>query len=154
MPVACPACNFTGNVKSEYPPEKDFKLNCPKCKETFMVKVNHRQFYRVKLNRPASYSVDDIVDPFAINAKSGKILDISRTGIRIEGRMRNYSKKDEKEGNIMTLLFNLPPNKSMLKVKGEVKRLIIIDDNSFTMGIAFINLDVQTDLAIGTFLMP
>ncbi|KJU87321.1 hypothetical protein MBAV_000484 [Candidatus Magnetobacterium bavaricum] len=52
------------------------------------------------------------------------------------------------------MLFNLPPKKSLLKVKGEVKRIIIIDDNNFTMGIAFINLDIQTDLAIGTFLMP
>ncbi|MBF0607501.1 MAG: PilZ domain-containing protein [Candidatus Magnetobacterium sp. LHC-1] len=154
MPVVCPDCGFGGNVKSENPPERDFKLNCPKCKETFLVKLNHRQFYRVKLNRPVTYSIDDIHDPFARNAKSGKIIDISRTGIRIEGKMRNYSKKYEKEGNILTLLFDLPPNKTLLKVKGEIKRLIIIDDNNFSMGIAFINLDVQTDLAIGTFLMP
>ncbi|MBF0316965.1 MAG: PilZ domain-containing protein [Nitrospirae bacterium] len=154
MPVACPACGFTGNIKSEDPPEKDFKLNCPKCKETFLVKLNHRDFYRVKLNRPVSYSIDDIDDPFAKKAKSGKIIDISRTGIKIEGKMRSCSKDCEKEGDILTLLFNLPPHKSLLKVKGEIKRLIIIDDNKFTMGIAFINIDVQTDLAIGTFLMP
>ncbi|MBF0342724.1 MAG: PilZ domain-containing protein [Nitrospirae bacterium] len=154
MQVRCPACGFEGRVKREYPPDDDFRIICPKCNETFLVKINKRDFYRANIKRPVSYSNKDIKDPFAVEAKSGVIIDISRTGLRIEGSMRDFSKNYEKIGEILTLLFSLSPSKSIIKAQGEIVRVIQANDYKFTMGIRFKNLDVHTDQLIGTFLMP
>ncbi|KJU86773.1 hypothetical protein MBAV_001028 [Candidatus Magnetobacterium bavaricum] len=152
--LKCPECGTIDNVTNEYPPDNDFTLQCPTCTETFLVKLNHRQFFRGTIKGLVAYSLDDIKDPFAISAKSAKAVDISRCGIRLEGKMRYYSEDYEKVGNLLTLLFNIPPNKRLLKVKAEIKRVVIIGDYKFEMGLSFINPDVYIDQAIGTFLMP
>lgn len=154
MKIACPNCKTEGTVKKERPPEKDFSVFCPRCKETFLVKINVRKFYRKEVCIPVRYSIFDADRPVQ-KMKEGTIIDISREGLCIESHARLYAPALRQEGNIFQLFFSLPPKQTLLKVQGEVMRIIRKEgDNSFKIGIKFCNLDEFSAKNLGFFLWP
>jgi hypothetical protein len=75
--------------------------------------------------------------------------------MRIEGNKFDFSPDSHKEGTILTFLFSLPPRNELLKVEGEVTRLIKENTRStFMLGVKFTNLDHYANKQIGFFLMP
>jgi len=63
MRISCPYCEAEGKVRKEKPPQGDFTVVCPRCKEKFLIKINVRNFYRKTVSIPVYYSPYDIHRP-------------------------------------------------------------------------------------------
>ena len=155
MRIICPNCGAEGQAKRKKPPQEDFTVSCPRCKERFLIKINLRTFYRKNVSIPVHYSPYDIHRPDDQRAREGTIVDISQQGMRIEGSKHDFSPDYHKEGAILTFLFSLPPRNELLRIEGEVTRLIKEGTrSSFMLGVKFSNLDHYANKQIGFFLMP
>ena len=154
MTFKCPHCSESVEIKSEAVPNEDFNTVCPKCNASFLLKLNQRQFARKDVSIPLAYSLFDI-DTFSDKkAKKGNVVDISRGGLSIKADINKFSELYEKTGNILVLLFSLPPKEQILKMKGEIMRVTLGRDKSFEMSIKFLDLVEHHTKAIGFFLMP
>ena len=140
-------------MESEAVPRNDFKTVCPKCNGSVLVKLNQRTFARKEVSIPLSYSRSDIDAHSDSKAKKGTIVDISRSGLSIKADMNQFFGLYEKAGNILVLLFSLPPKEEILKVKGEIMRVTPGRERSFQMGVKFLDLTGSQNKAIGFFLM-
>ena len=155
MEVSCPNCGAKGQVKWQKPPQEDFTASCPRCKERFLITINRRACYRKNTSLPAHYSRYDIHRPEDQRARQGTIVDISQQGMRIEGSKLDFSQDYHKKGAILIFLFSLPPRNELLRIEGEVTRLIKESTRStFMLGVKFSNLDHYANKQIGFFLMP
>jgi predicted Zn finger-like uncharacterized protein len=155
MRVSCPNCGAQGRLKKEKPPQADFTVVCPRCKEKFLIKINVRKFYRKTVSIPVSYSPYDIHQRDDKRAREGIIVDISQQGMRIQGHKNDFPPQFFKEGGTFCFLFSLPPQDEQLRVLGKVVR-INLKNNSKTimLGIQFSNIDHFTNKQIGFFLRP
>jgi predicted Zn finger-like uncharacterized protein len=154
MKITCPNCQAEGTVKRDKPPDKDFKVLCPKCKEGFLVKVNLRRYYRKDVSIPIAYWTLE-PDGRVQKRRTGTIVDISREGLGIESPVRDYSPTFHREGNLYELSFSLPPKQIPLTVQGEVVRIIKTEGSkTFKIGVSFFNLDRFPTEEIGFFLLP
>ena len=77
MKISCPNCVAEGTVKTDSPPEKDFMLLCPLCKEKFLVKINVRSHYRRKSKISVRYSLSAVDLRDMKDVGDGIITDIS-----------------------------------------------------------------------------
>lgn len=155
MRIACPNCGVEGTLRKDRPPERDFTVLCPKCKERFLVKINARKFYRKKVSIPVRYSLFNTFDPMDKKVKEGIIIDISREGLCIESYTHFFLPDYHREGNLLNLQFSLPRSEKLLKVQAKVMRVIKKEgENTFKMGLQFHNLDEFTNKQIGFFLWP
>ena len=155
MRISCPLCRTGGIVRKERPPEKDFMVLCRKCKGKFLVKLNLRRYYRKEVSIPVRYSTFDIDQPFDQRADQGVIIDMSREGLCIENYADTRSADYYKEGKPITLFFSLPPREKLLKVQGEVTRILRKEGSQFfKIGVKFCNLDSYINKQIGFFLWP
>jgi c-di-GMP-binding flagellar brake protein YcgR len=152
--IECPTCNSSEVLKFSDPPKEGFQITCSRCSEEIVVKLNERQYYRKQVSIPVYYSLHDFDNVLDARVKSGWIVDISKTGIGVEISALKYSKEYEKEGNIVTISFTLPPKNKQLKVKGEIVRIFGDKKLKINMGIQFLNLDDYQNQTIGLFLMP
>jgi predicted Zn finger-like uncharacterized protein len=155
MRISCPNCGAQGRVKKEKPPQADFTVVCPRCKEKFLIKINVRNFYRKAVYIAVHYSPYDINRPDDQRARQGTIVDISQQGMQVEGHKHDFPPRFFKEGNTFTFYFSLPPRNELLRVQGEIARIIRQNNsNTFMMGIKFSNVDRFTNRQIGFFLWP
>jgi c-di-GMP-binding flagellar brake protein YcgR len=152
--IQCPTCNFSEVQKFQLPPKEGFQIVCSKCNEEIVIKLNERQYYRKQVSIPVYYSLHDFDNISDTRVKSGWTVDISKTGIGIEISAFKYSTEYEKEGNIMTISFALPPKNKQIKVKGKIVRIFGDKKLKINMGIQFLNLDDYQSQTIGIFLMP
>jgi len=154
MTFSCPHCGEAVEIKSVAVPRDDFKAVCSKCNGSFLLKLNQRHEYRKEVSIPIAYSLFDI-DTFSDRrAKMGTMIDISKSGLSIKADINKFSELYEKTGNILFLLFSLPPKKDILKVKGEIVTVVLGRDKSFQMGVKFPGPTDHQSKAIGFFLMP
>jgi predicted Zn finger-like uncharacterized protein len=155
MRISCPYCEAEGRVRKEKPPQEDFTVVCPRCKEKFLIKINVRNFYRKTVSIPVYYSPYDIHRPDDQRAREANIVDISQQGMGVEGHTHDFPKNYFREGSSFTFLFSLPPRKELLKVQGEIARIIPQNNgNTLVMGVKFSNLDHFTNKQLGFFLLP
>jgi len=153
----CPYCEAAGKIKRETQISEDFKVRCPKCKEEIYIKMNIRKCYRKEISITVHYSLSDISNISDRGARKGKIINISKGGLLIEiSSVRQSSEDDyEKQGAILTFLFSLPPNDELLKVKGEIKKIISSAQSSkIQIGAEFVRLEEYSKKQIGFFLLP
>ena len=154
MKIACPHCGAQETLKNEKPPQKDFQLSCPQCKETFLVKLNVRKFYRKEVSIPVIYTLLDS-GPSGPKGKAATIVDLSREGMCVECREATYAPGLHREGNLFQLSFSLPPRGEALRVQGELMRVNRREGaGAFTLGIKFRNLDAFASQCLGFFLLP
>ena len=153
MTFSCPHCSEAVVVESEAVPHNDFNTVHTKCNGSILVKLNQRSFARKEISAPLSYSRFDINTHSDSKAKKGTMVDISRSGLSIRADMSQFFGPYEKTGNILVLLFSLPPREEILKVKGEIMRVTPGRERSFQMGIKFLDLTDSQNKAIGFFLM-
>jgi predicted Zn finger-like uncharacterized protein len=155
MRISCPNCGAEGKVRKEKPPQADFTVVCPRCKEKFLIKLNVRNYYRKPVSIPVYYSRYDIDRPDDHRARMGTIVDLSQQGMRIESSKQDFSSSHFREGNLFTFLFTLPPRNEMLKVQGEIARLSRQNNgNTIMLGVKFSNVDHFTNKQLGFFLWP
>ena len=154
MTFSCPHCGAAVEIKSEAIPNDDFNTACPKCNGSFLLKLNQRQFARKEVHIPLAYSVFDIDTLSDRRAKKGTMVEISKGGLLIKADMNKFSELYEKTGNILVLLFSLPPREQRLKLKGEILSVLPGRDKSFQMGVKFLDLTDHQNKALGFFLMP
>ncbi len=152
--IKCPTCISSEMLKLPYSPKEDFQMTCSRCNEEIIVKLNERQYYRKQVSIPVYYSLHDFDNILDTRVKSGRIVDISRTGIGVEISALKYSKEYEKEGNIVTISFALPPKNKQIKAKGKIVRIFGDKKLRTNIGIQFLNLDDYQSQTIGLFLMP
>ena len=148
----CPYCSNRLEVQSAVPPSDDFTYTCPKCGQESFVNLNKRAFYRKKVNIPVAYSMYDIVSSFDRRAKKGRLIDISTGGLCIENDISIFSEFWEKEGNILFLLFTLPPREKELKVKGKIHRIRFTQNGTYHLPIEFLFLTEHQNSEIRFFL--
>ncbi len=155
MRISCPNCGAQGRVRKEKPPQADFTVVCPRCKEKFLIKINVRNFYRKTVSIPVSYSPFDIHRPDDQRARGGTIVDISQQGMRVEAHKHDFPPQFFREGTTFTFLFSLPPRNEQLRVQGEVARINQqSNSNTIMIGIKFSSIDHFTNKQIGFFLWP
>ncbi|MBF0569052.1 MAG: PilZ domain-containing protein [Nitrospirae bacterium] len=153
IPVVCPCCGVKGKLKKEYPPEKDFIITCPKCKQQVFVRINAREFYRKDVTIEAYYQLKDSNRP----AIKGNILNISRGGLRLKclkvapvcdrtGNVRS------RIGSVMSLRFVLPPKEEPVRVFGEIVSVVEETEKTVTFGVRFKNPGEYEEMQIGFFL--
>ena len=153
--VICPDCGAKGRLNKQEPPHEDFAAACPRCKERFLIKINRRAYYRKNTALPVHYSLHYIHWPEDKRARQGTIADMSLQGMRVEGNKFDLSRDYHKEGALLSFLFSLPPRNELLRIEGEVTRLIKEGTrSSFMLGVKFSNLDHYANKQIGFFLMP
>ena len=155
MKISCPNCVAEGTVKTDSPPEKDFMLLCPLCREKFLVKINARNHYRRKSKISVRYSLSaaDLRD--MKDSGDGIITDISMKGMSIEVRKNLFPLNYFRQGKILTFSFSLPPRNEDLKINGEIVRFSEEDEGDyFNIGVKFSNLDQFAEQQIGFFLLP
>ena len=155
MKIACPNCRAEGTVKTDSPPEKDFMLLCPLCKEKFLVKINIRKYYRKKTKIPVRYSLSAVDLHDMKDFGDGTITDISMKGMRVEIFKQSSSPDNFRKGRLLTFFFSLPPRHEKLKISGEI---VLFDEGEdghyFIVGVKFSNPDQFTEKQIGFFLLP
>ena len=154
---SCPYCKTPGKIKRETDISEDFKARCAKCKEKIYIKMNVRKCYRKDISIPVHYSLNDISKTTDRNVRVGKITDISKGGFHVEtSSVRQSTDKDyEKQGNTLTFLFSLPPNDDLLKVKGEIKKVITSSQSGTVhLGVEFVRLEEYPKKQIGFFCLP
>ena len=155
MRISCPNCGAEGKVRKEKPPQADFTVVCPRCKEKFLIKINVRNYYRKPVSIPVYYSRYDIQRPDDHRARMGTIVDLSQQGMRVESSKHDFPPSHFREGNLFTFLFSLPPRNEILKVRGEIARLSQQNNgNTMMLGIKFSNTDHFTNKQLGFFLWP
>ena len=155
MKIACPNCMAEGKVKTDSPPEKDFMLVCPLCKEKFLVKINVRNHYRRKSEIPVRFSLSPVDLHNMKDVGDGIIADISTKGMSVEVYKNPFSLNYFKQGKLLTFSFSLPPRNEELKINGEIVRFREGDEGDYcNIGIQFINLDKFAEQQIGFFLLP
>jgi hypothetical protein len=154
MDIICPTCYFAEALNFLEPPLKDFQITCSRCNEIIVVKLNRREYYRKHLSIPIYYSLSEFDNILDSDVKSGWIVDISKSGIGIEISAFKYSKEYEKEGNILTIAFSLPPQNKQLRVKGQIVRICTDKKLKVNIGIRFFNLDEYQKQIISFFLRP
>ena len=155
MRISCPNCGAEGKVRKEKPPQGDFTVVCPRCKEKFLIKINVRNFYRKTVSIPVHYSPYDIHRPDDKRAREATIVDISQQGMGVESHRHDFPENYFREGSSFTFLFSLPPRKELLKVQAEIARIIPQNNgNTFMMGVKFSKLDHFTNKQLGFFLWP
>jgi c-di-GMP-binding flagellar brake protein YcgR len=152
MRISCPNCRAEGMVKRLRPPEKEFTALCWQCGQSFMIKINRRNYYRKKVSIPVMYSCFDRESLNDQESWRGRIVDISRQGMAVQSHEQIHS-RDYKNGSLFTFLFSLPLINNLQKVQGEVMRVTKEgQDNSHTIGIRFSEAHQFTDNAIRFFL--
>jgi len=154
MTFSCPHCSEAVEIKSEAMPHDDLNAVCPKCNGSFLLKLNQRQFARKEVSIPLAYSLFDIDTLSDKRAKKGTMVEISKSGLSIKADMNKFLEIYEKTGNILALLFSLPPKEEILKFKGEIITVTFGRDKSFQMGVKFLNLTDHHNKALGFYLMP
>ncbi|KJR42423.1 hypothetical protein MCHI_001686, partial [Candidatus Magnetoovum chiemensis] len=65
-------------------PRENSTIECGSCREELVIKINKRGFYRRQVSLPVKFSPKDFDDINSPQAKSCKIIDISKSGIGIE----------------------------------------------------------------------
>src|SRR5208283_926883 len=148
----CPYCGNPVQAQSVIAPSDDFSYTCPKCGQESFVKLNKRAFYRKKVNIPVAYSMYDIDSSYDKRAKKGRLIDISAGGLCIENDISIFSEYWEKEGNILFLLFTLPPREKELKVKGKIHRIRFTENGEYHLPIEFSDLTEHQNSEIRFFL--
>ena len=155
MKIACPNCKTDGTVKTDSPPEKDFMLLCPLCKEKYLVKINSRDNYRKKVNIPVRLSLSAVVLHGIRDLGDGTITNISTKGMRVEIYKKPSTSDYFRKGKLLTFSFLLPPRNEELKINGKIVSFNEGDDGHyFNIGIKFTNLDQFAQKQIGFFLLP
>jgi c-di-GMP-binding flagellar brake protein YcgR len=155
MKIACPNCRAEGTVKTDSPPEKDFMLLCPLCKEKFLVKINIRKYYRKKIKIPVRCSLSTVDLHDMKDFGDGTITDISMKGMRVEIYKQSFSPDYFRKGRLLTFFFSLPPRHEELKISGEIVRFNEGDEGHyFNIGVKYSNLDQFAEKQIGFFLLP
>lgn len=153
LSITCPACNSTGKIKGKEVFNKDLKVNCPKCKEKFIAMMNTRDYYRKKITIQSYYSMNKADKPSG-KTKPGTIVNLSRYGCLLETSRYSSISSIENEGNILSLMFSLPPKNKQLQLKGKIIRIGINSEKSTAkIGIKFINPSEFETSQIGFFLM-
>ncbi|KJR43950.1 cytoplasmic protein [Candidatus Magnetoovum chiemensis] len=147
--ISCPHCEVKLKINRKSLPKEDFSINCPKCKNIVYFKINKRDFYRKKVAIPIYF---EILEKKA-GMRRATIVDISKTGLRVEGPKADFLPKLERLGVLLNIWFTLPPNKK-INVKGEIVSVDIIEDKRYSLGIMFVNLDEFHEQQLGFFLMP
>ena len=152
MRISCPNCGAEGMVKRLRPPQQDLTALCWQCGQSFLVKINRRNYYRKKVSIPVMYSSFDRDRLDDQESWRGRIVDISRQGMAVQSHEQIYS-LDYKNGSLFTFLFSLPLINDLQKVQGEIMRVTNEEqNNSYTIGIRFSELHRFTDNAIRFFL--
>lgn len=153
MTMECPYCNAKGKIKKNNPPEKDFKVNCAKCKKTFLVLLNKRDFYRKPVLITIYFSRVGFNDPFEDSVRQGKIRNISRTGLFFESNLTRQILKDFKKGDTLSLLFALSAEQNTIKVRGKITTITEDKGQTTKIGVEFLDLDEHQNKLIGFYLM-
>jgi len=155
MEISCPNCGATGKVKTDSPPEKDFMVLCPSCKEKFLAKINKRNYYRKKTEIPVKCFLPAVNPAKRKDLGEGIITDISMTGMCVEVYKRLFSSKYFSKGRLLTFLFSLPPKNEKLEINGEIVRFTEEDRRHyFNIGVTFYNIDKFVEKQIRWFLLP
>ncbi|MCI4626135.1 MAG: PilZ domain-containing protein [Candidatus Magnetoovum sp. WYHC-5] len=144
--LVCPKCENRGTIRLKTPPDKDFRITCKKCKEKILVKVNKRSYYRKDITVFVKYTIKS-------KRREGKITDISMGGVSIEIEASKFIPPFEKEGNVIEMVFALPPKDEKLDIFGEIIRINKTDEGKYSLGIKFVDLPVYASKEIGYFLM-
>lgn len=155
MKISCPYCRAEGTAKTSIPPQKDFTVLCPKCKERFLVKLNLRNYYRKEVKIPVQYFLSNIEGHEAKVIKDGTIIDISRQGIGVEIYRHDFSPSLYKKGRVFTFSFSLPKRNEVLTIEGEIMRISEKEKkHGLIIGVRFSNIDPFVEKQIGFFLLP
>lgn len=153
MVIKCPECGFVGKLTVDAPPERDFKLSCVKCKARFAVKLNQRSDYRKSLSVLAEYTIGIDEEFTKKKIKSGKVLDISRSGLRMVIDKSVFNGNYEKTNNKMMISMSLPPKREKLEFSGNIVRIWSDEKSSVSLGIKFSNLSIYVMQELAFFLL-
>ena len=156
MKISCPNCGATGKVKTDSPPEKDFMVLCPSCKEKFLVKINKRNYYRKKTEIPVKCFLPAVNPDNREDLGKGFITDISMTGMSVKVYKRLFfSSPFFRKGKLLTFLFSLPPKNEKLEINGQIVRFTKEQNRPyFNIGVTFYKLSKFAEKQIGFFLLP
>ena len=153
MDVGCPYCAKKGKIKFNRAPDKDFVARCSNCKERFNVKLNIREHYRKDISVLVSYSFKEIRKMDEPESYTGKITDLSKTGMAVESSNLWLKEFRRKKGRTLNFAFCLPPKNEIAIVKGIIRRIEELgEEGKFRMGISFVSLDETTNRKISFFL--
>jgi c-di-GMP-binding flagellar brake protein YcgR len=148
MRTSCPNCRAEGSVKERRPPQQELSVLCWQCRQTFLIKINNRNYYRKKVSIPVICSPFDIDTLDDQSAWRGRIIDISRQGMAVQS-YKQVCSLDCEGGTLFTFLFSLPLINDLQKVQGEIMRVTKEEQNNIcTIGIRFSELHQFTDNAI------
>ncbi|MBF0517717.1 MAG: PilZ domain-containing protein [Nitrospirae bacterium] len=146
MRFVCPYCRANCTIIKDSTPEENFTAPCTACGQPICVRINMRKFYRKSVNIEASYLIKGVNRP----PRKGTILDISTGGLRF----KCYKSIHEKIGNLLSLSFVLPPRNEIIKVNGEITRIMEETNTTVTLGLRFKGLGEYEEMQVGFFLQP
>ncbi|MBF0515503.1 MAG: PilZ domain-containing protein [Nitrospirae bacterium] len=148
IPIVCPYCEAKGKITREYPPDKNFTISCPKCKQRFVVNINTRMFYRKNVNIEAHYQFRGSNKP----ERKGDILNMSRSGLCLKCNKPSFIPKEKVD--VLSLRFKLPPREEPISIHCEVVNVIDETEKTITWGLKFKDLGEFEEMQIGFFLQP
>ena len=100
-----------------------------------------------------SYSFKEIYKMDEPGSYTGKIIDMSKTGMAVKSSSLLLKKFQNKKGKSLNFIFYVPPKNDITMVKGIIRRIEELgDERKIILGISFENLDETTSRKISFLL--
>ena len=145
--VTCSKCGASGKVEIGDFNQKEIKLRCPKCGETFRHATELRDVRRI-VPLPVVQIQPYGSFPAAMNRK-GILLDLSLSGIRVR-----VDRNPPSVGERLKLTFALPGLAEEVRAGGEVVWVSSVEnEEAHEFGVEFFQLDEYDRKTIGFFIM-
>ena len=152
--IRCQQCGKEKKFYSYQLPNQDFSVHCKACNHRFVVKVEKRKKFRVKIIMTISFSKWG--DPREVtNPEVGDIINLSGDGFCIEYHGRP---NDFKPGDIIYFCLLLPGNSNAAISSSAVLRWVRTTNpnevvQKLMLGTRFQDLDMYQRKVLGFFLM-